>query len=54
MEGVTKPHENEIVIDATVLTTLQGAYQQTLESIRRQEPPTQAKWIPYNTTDLAK
>jgi hypothetical protein len=40
VEGAPKQDEG-IVIDAAMLTRLQGAYQQTLESIRQQEPEKQ-------------
>ena len=44
MEGVTKRDEGNI-IDAAMLTRLQAAYQQTLESIRQQAPDKQG-WFP--------
>jgi hypothetical protein len=40
VEGAPKQDEG-IVMDAVMLTRLQGAYQQTLESIHRQEPDKQ-------------
>jgi hypothetical protein len=44
VEGVTKRGEGNI-IDAAMLTRLQAAYQQTLESIRQQKPDKQG-WFP--------
>jgi hypothetical protein len=40
VEGAPK-HDEGIIIDAAMLTRLQGAYQHTLESINRQEPDKQ-------------